>query len=134
MDEDLFDVEKVKAYWLAEAEEALQVADHLVEKEDYSYALFFGHLAVEKLLKALFVAYRREHAPPLHNLHRLATSAGLELDKVKIDALIRITAFNIEARYPDVKRTFRRKCTAEFTNREMQLIKEIFQWLRSPLP
>jgi len=134
MDERMLDVEEIKAYWFAEAQEALEVADHLMEKGDYSYALFFGHLAVEKLLKALYVVRRREHAPPVHNLFRLATAAGLEPDEVKVDALIRITAFNIEARYPDVKRAFRKKCTAEFTSREMQLIKEVFQWLRSLLP
>ena len=134
MNEKVFNIEQVKTYWFTEAQEALEVADHLMEKADYSYALFFGHLAVEKLLKALYVARREEHAPPIHNLFRLATSAGLEPDKIKVDALIRITAFNIEARYPDVKRAFRQKCTAEFTSREMQLIKEVFQWLKSLLP
>jgi HEPN domain-containing protein len=134
MNEKRFNIEKVKTYWFAEAQEALQVADHLMEKEDYSYALFFGHLAVEKLLKALYVIRRKEHAPPIHNLFRLASAAGIELDKMKSNALIRITAFNIEARYPDMKRAFRKKCTAEFSIREMQLIKEIFQWLTSLLP
>jgi hypothetical protein len=38
-----FDVSAVVSYWLVEAEEALRVADHLIEKSDYSYALFFGH-------------------------------------------------------------------------------------------
>lgn len=33
----------------------LPFADHLMERADYSYALFFGHLAVEKVLKALHV-------------------------------------------------------------------------------
>ena len=32
----------IKLYWVTEAEEALTVADHLLEKGDYSYALFFG--------------------------------------------------------------------------------------------
>jgi HEPN domain-containing protein len=45
--------EEIVAYWKVEAEESLKVAHHLIEKKDYSYALFFGHLAVEKLLKAL---------------------------------------------------------------------------------
>ncbi|MCD6344461.1 MAG: HEPN domain-containing protein, partial [Anaerolineae bacterium] len=43
-----FNTERVVTYWLAEAEEGFQVAEHLLEKGDYSYALFFGHLAVEK--------------------------------------------------------------------------------------
>ena len=82
----------------------------------------------------LNVVHQGEHAPPLHNLLRLAKKAGLEFDEAKIDGLIRITAFNIEARYPDLKRAFRKKCTAEFTNNQMNIIKEIFQWVKSQLP
>ena len=48
------DIENISFYWRNEAKEALEVAGHLYEKEDYSYALFFGHLALEKLLKALY--------------------------------------------------------------------------------
>lgn len=134
MDEKELNVEKLKAYWVLEAEEALQVADHLVEKGDYSYALFFGHLAVEKILRSLYVIRRRKHAPPVHNLLRLANATGLELDEGRVDSLIRITAFNIEARYPDVKRSFRQKCTAEFAGQQMEIIKEVFQWAKSLLP
>lgn len=133
MESEQFDIERVKTYWLTEAEEALQVADHLVEKADYSYALFFGHLAIEKLLKALYAARVQEHAPPIHNLLRLARGAGLELDETHTDALVTITAFNIEARYPDMKRAFRQKCTPEYTRNQMILIKEVFQWLRSKI-
>ena len=35
-----FDAKSVADYWLTEAEESLRVAEHLVEKADYSYALF----------------------------------------------------------------------------------------------
>jgi len=43
-------------YWLQSAEKDWTVAGHLFEKADYTYALFFGHLMIEKLLKALFVS------------------------------------------------------------------------------
>jgi HEPN domain-containing protein len=129
-----FDVKGVVTYWLTEAAEAVQVADHLMEKGDYSYALFFGHLAVEKVLKAIYVSRRGEHAPPIHNLLRLAREAGLEPDKNRTEALITITAFNIEARYPDLKRAFRERCTPEFTQHQMAMTKEVVQWLRSLIP
>ena len=74
------------------------------------------------------------HAPPLHNLVRLAKEARLEPDEHQIDALIRITAYNIEARYPDIKLAFRKKCTSEFTMKEMSIIKEINVWIKSRLP
>ncbi len=130
MTEKELDIENIKLYWISEAEEALNVAGHLFEAKDYSYALFFGHLALEKMLKALYVNNRKEHAPPIHNLQRLAKLAGLSLDEDKIEKLILISSFNIEARYPDIKRSFREKCTKEFTINQMRIIKEIYKWLK----
>lgn len=134
MRRETFDTEQVISYWLTEAQESLQVADHLVEKRDFSYALFFGHLAIEKILKAIHAARFQEHAPPIHNLLRLAKIAGLEPDEPQTKALLTITAFNIEARYPDLKRAFRQQCTPEYTQRQLVSIKELFVWLRSLLP
>jgi HEPN domain-containing protein len=133
VDSEHFDVDRVTAFWLTEAEEALRVADHLVEKGDYSYALFFGHLATEKVLKALYAVRYHDHAPPIHNLVRLAKAAGIDLDESQADSLVTITAFNVEARYPDMKRSFRQMCTAEYAGRQMASIKGLFAWLRSQI-
>jgi HEPN domain-containing protein len=131
-DEEL-NIESIKSYWMLEADEALNVTDHLFEKKDYSYALFFGHLAVEKMLKALYVENKKEHAPPIHNLQRLANLTGTSLDEDKTEKLILISSFNIEARYPDVKRSFREKCTKEFTFEQIRIIKEIYKWLKAKI-
>ena len=37
-------MEKKINYWLVSAERDWEVAGHLLEKRDYAYALFFGHL------------------------------------------------------------------------------------------
>jgi len=118
-------------YWIEETDEALRVADHLFEKKDYSYSLFFGHLAVEKMLKAICVKRKGEHAPQIHNLLRLAEHADIPLSKEQKDVLIKITAFNLESRYPDEKRSFRNKCNEAFTLAELSHIREVLQWLRS---
>lgn len=123
--------EKVAKFWIEEAEEAIGVADHLFEKGDFSYSLFFGHLAVEKLLKAIYVAKKKEQAPYIHQLKRLAELAGMQLTAEQADELLRISAFNLESRYPDENRTFRKKCNREFTEKELKKIKEICQWLKS---
>lgn len=125
------DWQKTTEFWLEEAEEALRVAGHLFERRDYSYALFFGHLAVEKLLKAIYAERKKEQAPFIHHLKRLAEGAGISLTEEQADELLRISAFNLEARYPDEQRTFRKKCTREFTEAELQKIKDIYQWLKS---
>lgn len=124
---------EVSDFWLEEAEEALRVAGHLFEKQDYSYALFFGHLAVEKLIKAIYVVKKNEQAPYTHNLIRLAESAGIQLNEQKIEDLAKITAFATESRYPDEKRSFRKKCTADFTEKELSRTGEVFKWLKSIL-
>ena len=131
-DEEL-NIESIKSYWMLEADEALNVTDHLFEKKDYSYALFFGHLAVEKILKSLYVDNKKEHAPPIHNLQRLANLTGISLDEDKTEKFILISSFNIEARYPDVKRSFRKKCTKEFTLEQIRIIKEIYKCLKAKI-
>jgi HEPN domain-containing protein len=125
--------EELIKYWIAEAEESLSVAGHLFEKRDYSYSLFFGHLAVEKILKAVYVEKKDENVPRSHNLPRIAKAAGLTVPEDKLADLIRITAFNIEARYPDYKRNFRKKCTSDFTTSELKKIREVFTWLKSTI-
>lgn len=125
------DIQRVKNYWLEEAEDDLRVMHHLFESGDYSYALFFGHLAVEKILKAVYVIRKGEHAPYSHNLQSLAELAEIELSDDKITKLKKITEYNIKARYPDQKRVFRKKCTKEFAGEEIRQIGETFVWLKS---
>ena len=120
----------VAQYWIDEAEEALTILQHLFERADYSYALFFGHLAVEKLLKAAYVLQKKEHAPPIHNLPRLARMTGISLSPERREQLAMITSFNIEARYPDLKRSFRNKCTREFATEQIKGIQDVMKWLR----
>jgi HEPN domain-containing protein len=46
------DVQKQIDYWRKGAEEDIAAAGALVEKQHPRQALFFGHLAIEKMLKA----------------------------------------------------------------------------------
>ena len=72
------DIQTVKNNWVKEAEDALQVMHHLHEKGDYSYALFFGHLAVVKILKAVSVTRKSEHVPFTLNLETLAVALNIQ--------------------------------------------------------
>jgi HEPN domain-containing protein len=46
------DVEKAVQYWLTTATDDLIAAEHLFQSGDYTHALFFAHLYLEKVLKA----------------------------------------------------------------------------------
>ncbi len=120
--------EKV-SYWIQSAENDWVVVGHLFEKRDYPYALFFGHLTIEKLLKAIFVGKFDEPPPYTHRLTYLAEKTGLEISPERLEILEIITDFNLEARYPDEKFSFHKKCTREFTEANLRKIEEIRKWL-----
>jgi HEPN domain-containing protein len=120
--------EKV-AYWITSADHDWAVAEHLFEKQDYSYALFLGHLTIEKTLKAVIVS-KADGVPPFtHRLPYLAEKAGLSISIEQLELLEIITDFNLEARYPDEKFSFYKKCTREFTQKYLQKIEEVRTWL-----
>lgn len=131
MNIEQFKTDTIKKYWKDEAAEALKVAWHLYEKGDNSYSLFFGHLAVEKILKALYVEKEKQHAPFTHDLLRLAEKINIILSDDQKKALIKITAYNLEARYPEFTGEFRKQCTTEYTKKELEQIEATYKWLYS---
>ncbi len=116
-------------YWLKSAGHDWTAAGHLFEKGDYSYSLFFGHLTIEKLLKAFLVLKFDEQPPFTHRLVYLAEKSNLALSAEQMELLEIITDFNIRARYPDEKFSFYRKCTKEFTETNLKKIEGIRAWL-----
>lgn len=121
--------EKKVNYWISSADKDWIVAGHLFEKGDYPYALFLGHLTIEKLLRAVFVSKFDEPPPRTHRLVYLAEKVQLDLSSEKLEMLEIITDFNLEARYPDEKFSFFKKCTRHFTEKYLNKIEEIKKWL-----
>jgi len=127
------DVDEVVQYWMELAEADWPVVDHLFASGDYNYALFLGHLYLEKLLKAMVVRITRSHAPRTHNLLFLAECADLTVSEEKRDALVRVTGYSIETRYPEESVELRKRYTQEYCRKEIEVIREIGKWLKSEL-
>ena len=128
-----FNVGKTIQYWLDGASYDLETGKSLIESKRYPYALFFGHLAIEKLLKALVVHATKEHAPFTHSLTLLASKLDFEIKESLLDKLAEIMEFHIEARYPDERRDFYTKCTEEFARKKFNEIEEVYLWLMQKL-
>ena len=120
--------ERVK-YWLQSAQDDWRVANHLFQRGDYSYSLFFGHLTIEKILKAIYVNRLNDNPPFTHRLVFLAEKASLEMSEEKLRLLETVTDFNLEARYPDEKFSFKKKCTKKFTKNYLDEIGVLKKWL-----
>ncbi len=124
-------VAEVANYWLRSAEADWPVVNHLIASGDYHYALFFAHLYIEKLLKGLVVQSTGEHAPRTHNLLILAERASLALSDDRRQQLVRITAYNMETRYPEDRSLLRERYSRQFTKSEIKVIQEVGSWLKS---
>jgi HEPN domain-containing protein len=116
-------------YWMESAEDDWKVAGHLFEKGDYPYSLFFAHLTIEKLLKAIYTDRLNSTPPYTHRLVQIAEKIPLNVPDDQWELLEIVTDFNLEARYPDEKFSFRNKCTKSFTEGNLRKIEEFRSWL-----
>ena len=115
-------------YWLTSSKDDLDTADKLFVAKKYHHCLFFVHLALEKVLKAVY-ASRKHQAPPLvHDLVRLAQKSDLEIGESLTFQLVEISTFNVAARYDDYRFKFYKKATREYANRWLKAGKELYKY------
>lgn len=120
---------KLIEYWLKIAKEDLKVANSLFEKKHYPQALFFGHLVLEKVLKAYYVKIVDKNAPYTHNLSYLAEKCNLELDTDQEELLEDVSRFNIDMRYPDRSLKFYKMCNKKYTESYLKKIRRFYRWI-----
>lgn len=112
--------------WKKGALDALDSAERLFFHKRYDHALFFLHLAIEKVLKSLFVFLKDEAPPYSHNLTKLAHDCNLPLTDKEQDLLDEITGFNISGRYEDYKLQLYHKATKTYTADKLKAGKALF--------
>ena len=130
----LFDMDELSRKWFERAKYDLRTAEAMFAARRYLYVTFVCQQALEKLLKALIVEGGKI-APRTHNLPRLAQEAGVfpEMEQGDRDFLADLTAFAVEARYGDYRRSL-----SEIVNRRKAAhylckTQEVFKWLKRPL-
>ncbi len=117
------------AYWVESSESNRKSMQNMFVNNEYVWSLFIGHLCIEKLLKACYVQEVDTIVPRIHDLYKLAVKCNLEMSEEQMDALLYVTLFNIEARYEEYKREFHKKCTKEFTEKNLKKIEKLRKWL-----
>ena len=128
-----FDIDKTVDYWVEMAEYDFETGKNLLASKKFPYALFFAHLAIEKVLKGIVVKNTREHAPYTHSLVLLAKNSGIDFNDQMLDQLAEYMEFHIGARYPDEKKDFYKKCSEEFTTNKIDEMDRLYKWLKKRL-
>lgn len=123
MDDKIENIDAVLNYWKESSAQNFDTMQHLFEAKDYSWALFLGHLVIEKLLKAIYVKKHQRHSIFSHDLLRLADKISLKLTDEQMDWLDEISTYNLNARYDNYKQDFQKMCTEEFTLDRINRIK-----------
>jgi len=125
-------LKEMEKYWLESSDDAFDTARTLFENGKYEHSMFFLHLSIEKILKALFVNRNIEEPPFGHNLQNVASRIReVDFDKQQMELLAQITTFNIAARYDDYMLNFQKICDAHFAENFMKSGEEIIEWLKS---
>lgn len=127
------DKEKIISHWIESSDNDYNAMIDLYKTKHNNWALFMGHLVIEKLLKALYIKTKGEFPPMIHDLRRIFENSGIELEppmQIKLDSISR---FNINARYDDYNQSFYQLCTDNFTLEWIDKIKECRLWIKSML-
>ncbi|MEY4875681.1 MAG: hypothetical protein RL708_830 [Bacteroidota bacterium] len=125
-----FDIEKITQHWNDTSDADFQTMLNLFQSKDFHWALFMGHLVLEKLLKAYVVKTTKNHAPFTHDLTRLANISTLPFSTEQLDWLDTVSTFNLNARYDSYKQAFYKKCTPIFTTEWIEKIKHLQTWIK----
>jgi len=128
-----FDKERIINHWIESSEKDFKAMIDLYQTQNNNWALFMGHLVIEKLLKAVYVKSKGEFPPMIHDLRRICEKADIELDLSHQILLDSISRFNINARYDDYKQSFYQLCTDSFTSEWIEKIKDCRLWIKVKL-
>jgi HEPN domain-containing protein len=92
------DLQQQISYWLKGSTEDIEAAETLLKNNKIRHALFFAHLAVEKILKAHITKATENIPPRSHDLLRLSELAGLHFDNSQRILLARLQRYCMEGR------------------------------------
>lgn len=119
--------------WQESATEDMETAEELFRATKFAHSLFFCHLAVEKMLKAVYTK-KFDAAPPImHHLGKLWKRTGVPMGQASDEILSEISTFNVEARYDIFKQQLYKKATKEYTEKFLSVTKELVVWLTQHL-
>lgn len=88
-------------FWAGQVEEDFECAKVLGKAGYFAQSLFWAHLALEKLCKALWIKHNESNVPPFtHDLVKLILKTPIELDRKELQVLADMNLFQRRGRYP----------------------------------
>ncbi len=126
----MIDIDKQIKYWQTGVENDIETAGILIANKKYVEGLFFCHLGIEKILKALVVKETRQIPPKSHNLIYLRDLAKIDVTEEQQLFMAVLMKYQLEGRYPEC---YPKSPSIEIVNDYLCKTKELLQCLRQKL-
>lgn len=122
--------------WLDHVHEDISAAEDLYKTGHWLYTGFLCHQAIEKVLKAYWVAMHETDPRYTHSHGLLIEDCGLtgQLSEAHQRFIDLMVPMYIEARYPEQKAKAARMLNKEACRYILETSKELIQWIEERLP
>jgi len=96
----MVNISKQIQYWQKGADDDIETAKILLKNGKLVHGLFFCHLSIEKIVKAIVVKATNEIPPKTHDIFILAKKAEIEIPEEKQLICQILMKYQLEGRYP----------------------------------
>ena len=97
----MINVAKQIDYWFITSENDIETATILITSKKYTEGMFFCHLSIEKIIKALIVKKTENIPVRSHDLFYLIGIAEIEITEEQSDFIQILMKYQLEGRYPE---------------------------------
>jgi len=117
-------------YWTEQALDDWEAVNTLFRGKKYLQSLFFTHLVIEKLCKALWIKHNETNIPPkTHNLIYILSQTTIVLSEDKSELMLSLNRFQLEGRYPEYITKMRNICNKKFSKEKIEQANHLRLWL-----
>ena len=116
--------------WLEDADYDIKSADAMLKAGRYFYVVFMCHLAVEKMLKAVWMEEKDEVPPKVHDLVYLMINTGLVLPGELKKFVMDLSDKSVVTRYIDGRKRIAAELDAENSGAILKKVRELREWLK----
>lgn len=121
-------------YWIKSAADDEDTMDYLFKGKKYVHALFFGHLMIEKICKALWVKNNDINNPPkTHNIAKHLKQSNITIDENQLALITKLFQYQIEGRYPSDLLMLHKMTDKDFAKDYIHKTIEFKLWLLNKL-
>jgi len=117
--------------WFNQAEYDINTAEYMFNGGRYFYAIFMGHLSLEKALKGLYQKKLSTMPPKTHNLLYLLAKVDIKPPEELGKFIVKLNEASVATRYPEELQNLERDFTAPIVKDLLAKTKEALAWIKT---